>query len=199
MATLLLVAILAINLLISWWNAKVCGTYWSESKALGGFPRVLMWCGAIQSVIGFSMFILFAEVFVAMGLGYLPPKAAEAAVSLWYLAVIVPCIGTGIIITVHSWVVALRERNWQSIGGAAWNTFATGHNIYSAANGGVSDAFDKVGDLFSSNDSKEGAAAKLVILLVVVSLVGGALLTGWLIKHYDRRALRELKAKAVAA
>ena len=196
MSTFIIVAVLAINLAISWYNAKVCGTYWAESKALGGFPRVLIWCGAIQSVIGFSMLILFVEVFGAAALGYLPPKAMDAAFSLWYLAVIVPCIGTGLIITIHSWAVALRERNWQSMGAAAWNTFATGHNIYSAANGGVSDALGKVGDLFSGSDSKEGAAAKLVLLLVVVSLLGGVLLTAWLIGIYDRRVRRELAAMA---
>lgn len=198
MELILFVALLAINLLISWWNAKVCGTYWSESKALGGFPRLLMWCGAVQSAIGFSMIILLVEVILAQAFGYLPSKAAQAAFSLWYLFIIVPCIGTGIIITVHSWIVAWRERNWQNIGAAAWNTFATGHNIYSAANGGVSDAFGKVGDLFSGDDSKEAAACKLVILLVAISLVGGALITGWLIKRYDRIALRDLKVPVPA-
>ncbi|TRO38586.1 hypothetical protein EQ832_12090 [Pseudomonas sp. ALS1131] len=191
MSTLLFVGLLLINLVISWWNAKVCGTFWSESKALGGFPRLLMWCGAIQSAIGFSMVILFGLVFTSLGLGYLTPKAAEAAFSLWYLAAIFPCIGTGIVITVHSWAVAWRERNWQSMGAAAWNTFATGHNIYSAASGGVSSAFSKVGDLFKGNDSKEGAAAKLVILLVVVAILGGVLLTTWLIAKYDRIALTD--------
>lgn len=196
MNALFIVAILAINVIISWYNAKVCGSHWSEAKALGGFARVLMWCGAIQSVIGFSMAILFVEVFAGVAFGQLPAKAADAAISLWYLAVIVPCIGTGLIITVHSWVIAWRERSWQNIGGAAWNTFATGHNIYSAANGGVSSAIEKVGDLFSG-DSKEGAAAKLVIAIVVLALLGGALLTAVLIGKYDRQARLKLRAATI--
>jgi len=188
MSGLLLVALLALNGLISWYNAKICGEHWEETKLFGGFPRVLMWCGAIQSVIGFSMIILFAEAYIAISTGHLPPKAAEAVFSLWYLLVIVPAIGTGLVITVHSWIVAWRERNIANIGTAAWNTFASASNIYQAANGGVSEAFGKVGDLFSSDDSKEAAAIKLVIAMVVISLLGGVLVTMYLIRKYARNA-----------
>lgn len=188
MSAFVLIILLLLNGVVSWWNAKVCGAHWSESKALGGFPRVLMWCGAIQSAIGFSMLLLVAGITAGLASGHLPAKAASAAMSLWYLAVIVPCIGTGLIITVQSWVVAYRERSWANMGVAAYNTFASGMNIYQAADGGVSDALSKVGDLFSSGDSKEAAAIKLVLLLVVGSLIGGALLTAWLIRVYDRRA-----------
>lgn len=193
---LILFAIIAINLLISWYNAKICGTYWAESKAMGGFPRLLMWCGAIQSAIGFSMALVVVEVLGAASLGYLSPKAVDAAMSLWYLGAILPCIGTGLIITAHSWVVAWRERSWSNMGTAAWNTFATGHNIYSAASGGVSTAFDKVGDLFKGNDNKQ---AQLVIALVLLSLVGGVLITMWLIGLYDRRARLALRGQAMPA
>lgn len=193
---LILFAIIALNLLISWYNARICGTYWAESKALGGFPRLLMWCGAIQSAIGFSMALVVVEVLAATKLGYLSPQHADAAFSLWYLGAILPCIGTGLIITVHSWVVAWRERSWSNMGTAAWNTFATGHNIYSAANGGVSTAFDKVGDLFKGNDNKQ---AQLVIALVLLSLVGGVLITMWLIGLYDRRARLALRGQAMPA
>lgn len=196
MSMLLFVGLILLNLVISWWNAKVCGTYWSESKKLGGFVRVMMWCGVIQSAIGFSMALVVIEVLGASHLGYLSPKAAEAAFSLWYLAVIIPCIGTGLIITVHSWVVAWRTRSWGDAGVAAWNTFASGSNIYNAANGGVSTALDKVGDLFKGNDNKQ---AQLVIALVLLSLVGGVLITMWLVGVYDKRARLDLRGQAMPA
>lgn len=195
MNLILIIGLLVVNTFISWYNAKVCGEHWSESKALGGFARVLMWCGAIQSAIGFSMILLLAEMGIAIATGSLPQKAVEAAASLWYLAVIIPALGTGLIITVHSWIIAIRERSWQNMGAAAWNTFATGHNVYSAANGGVSDALSKVGDLFDGDD-KDGVIAKLVILLVAIALAGGGLLTALLIRKYDRRALAELRQAA---
>lgn len=192
MSILLLVAVLALNLLISWYNAKICGQYWSESKTLGGFIRVLMWCGAIQSAIGFSSVLIVVEVFAAYATGHLSGESLAGAMSLWYLAVIIPALGSGIIITVHSWVVAWRERSWSNMGTAAWNTFATGHNLYQAANGGVSKALDGVKKLFDG-DNKQAA---LVILLVAISLLGGAILTATLISHYDRKARRSLSKVA---
>lgn len=129
---LILFAIIALNLLISWYNAKICGTYWAESKAIGGFPRLLMWCGAIQSAIGFSIALVVVEVLGAASLGYLSPKAVDAAMSLWYLGAILPCI-------------------------------------------------------------------ELVIALVLLSLVGGVLITMWLIGLYDRRARLALRGQAMPA
>ncbi len=185
MSIILTVLLLGLTGLVSWYNAKVCGSHWAEAKALGGFPRVLMWCGAIQSAIGFSMLILLVELGIGLVTGYLPAKAASAAMSLWYLAVIVPCIGTGLIITIQSWVTAYRERSWANAGIAAYNTFATGMNIYNAANGGVSEAISKVSDLFGDDDNPLG---KVVLLLVVIAIAGGAVVTSWLISRYDRQA-----------
>lgn len=196
MSIAILIGIILLNLVISWWNAKACGSHWSESKAIGGFVRVLMWCGVIQSAIGFSMALIFVEVIVAGSLGYLSPKAVDATLSLWYLAVILPAIGTGLVITVHSWAIAWRTRSWGDMGVAAWNTFASGSNIYNAANGGVSTALDKVGDLFKGNDNKQ---AQLVIALVLLSLVGGVLITMWLVGIYDRKARLEMRGQMMPA
>lgn len=188
MGMLMLWGILALNLLISWFNCKTCGTMWAESKRLGGWIRVLVWCGAIQAAIGFSSVIIFIEVYAAYLTGHLDEKYAQAAISLWYLGIIIPAIGTGLLITVHSWIVAYRERNWANMGAAAWNTFASAHNIYNAANGGVSGAWDSVSKLFKGGDSKDSKQAQLVILLVIISLAAGILITMGLIGHYDRKA-----------
>ena len=40
MSTLTILAVLALNFGISWWNAYVCGRAWVESKAVGGWIRV---------------------------------------------------------------------------------------------------------------------------------------------------------------
>jgi hypothetical protein len=190
---------LALNTFISWYNAKVCGTYWEESKVLGGFPRVLMWCGAIQSAIGFSMLFLLVMLGVAHLTGHLPPELAHATVSLWYLLVILPCIGTGLIITAHSWVIAWRDRSWQNMGAAAWNTFSTGMNIYDLANGGGATALNNIGELFSSDSDDDGRLGRIAIGMVLVAIVGGAMLTAWIIRTYSQQACSEMCAKAAAA
>lgn len=51
---LLLMLVLGVNLVISFLNARNVGRVWAETKAVGGWIRVLAWCGAIQSAIGFT-------------------------------------------------------------------------------------------------------------------------------------------------
>lgn len=182
----LLILMLALNLVVSWFNCYSVGGIWAESKTLGGFPRVLAWCGAIQSAIGFSSVIGFVLGALAYQAGYLPPKVATGAVSLWYLLIIVPAIGTGLIITVQSWIVAFRERSLLNMGVAAYNTAAQVHNMYSAV-GGIGEALKGVGDLFNSDDDDAPSLVLLAIALVACALAGGILLTAALIKHYSGR------------
>lgn len=183
MASLIAIGIILLNLLISWWNCKSCGAVWHEAKKVGGFMRVLVWCGAIQAAIGFSSVIMLVLAFGAFATGHLPPKYAEAAISLWYLLIIIPAIGTGLIITIHSLITAWRERSIANMGVAAWNTFASGMNIYNAASD-IPNAFDKVGDLFKGD--KDDQKVALVLLIVIVALAGGAFITAMLIRHYAK-------------
>ncbi|MGD0641392.1 MAG: hypothetical protein ABSC22_11650, partial [Roseiarcus sp.] len=116
--------ILALNFGISWWNARTCGRAWVESKAIGGAIRVLVWCGAIQSAIGFSSVFLFPLLFLANAAfpDYFTADQLNGAVSLWYLTIIFPALGTGLIITIESWIAAYREHSLMNIGVAAYNT-----------------------------------------------------------------------------
>ena len=77
---LILVVMLVINLGISWWNCKVCGENWVESKMAGGFYRLLIWCGAIQAAIGFSMIIIVLVLFA--GQEYIPPEVIPSLVNM---------------------------------------------------------------------------------------------------------------------
>lgn len=182
---LFLIFILALNLGISFWNAKVCGEAWAESKAVGGFIRLVVWSGAIQSAVGFSMIYIFLIAGAGYATGFLPPKAIDALISLWYLAVIIPVLGTGLIITVQSWITAYRERSLLNMGMASYNTFAQAHNMYSAVDG-IGKSFGKVGDLFSSSDDDDakGAMAIIVVVLAIAALAAGAVTTYSIIRIY---------------
>lgn len=185
MSALILIGLTLLNLGISWWNCKVTGSIWRESKQFGGFMRVMAWCGAVQAAVGFSSVLILIGVFTSYATGFLPKEYAESAVSLWYLLIIVPAIGTGLIITVHSVITAWRERNMASMGAAAWNLFATGSNLYNAASD-VPDAFGKVSNLFGGD--KDDQKVAFVLLLVTVAIAGGALITWLLISHYAKQA-----------
>ena len=171
---------------------------WEESKAQGGFMRLLVWCGATQSAIGFS------SVFVILLLGgtswfaMQDPENAEnvrymweVGMSFWYIAIIFPALGTGIIITLHSWREALRRRDFSSGAVAAWNTYAQASNTIGAVQN-MGGAFSKVGEglgsLFSGKGDAKGKLALLAILIVIVALMLGVLVTALLIQHYARTA-----------
>lgn len=180
---------LILNFAVSWWNAYVCGQSWVESKFIGGFTRVLVWSAAIQSAIGFSSVYLFG----IFGIGYLyhlwPPMVYQFAASFWYILVIIPVLGTGILITMQSWQAAYQARNIKSLSAATYNTLVMAHNVAQSVNG-FGDALKVVGDGFSSvfggNDQKSAQTylVLLAIMLVVVALLAGALTTSILIKKY---------------
>lgn len=62
---MLIFLVLLINCVISFWNAKVSGKIWAESKGIGGWIRILAWCAAIQSAVGFSYVYITILVYVA--------------------------------------------------------------------------------------------------------------------------------------
>jgi hypothetical protein len=188
-----LYAILALNFGISWWNARTCGRAWEESKAIGGSIRVLVWCGAIQSAIGFSSVFLFPMIFAAHAFypQYFTDDVLNGALSLWYVTIIFPALGTGFIITIESWIAAYRDHSLMNMGVAAYNTFAQIHNTMGAING-LGSAFQSVGKIFASvatsrGDAKGKAAivgVMLAIAIAALALCGGVILTAVLIHRY---------------
>ena len=50
----MLIGVMILNLVISFLNARNVGRIWAETKAVGGWIRLLAWCGAIQSAVGFT-------------------------------------------------------------------------------------------------------------------------------------------------
>ena len=184
---LLLIGVLLLNLVISFFNAKSAGQVWAESKALGGWIRLLVWCGAIQAAVGFTYVYAFVIGYVAVSLGYLPVQLMNVFASLMYLMIIVPVIGTGIIITIQSWISAARERSLMNIGTAGWNTFATAYNTYNAIQS-FGPALDTVanglGGLLGGDDDSDDSAYR-VILLAAIVLLAGVMTTVVIVRRYE--------------
>jgi hypothetical protein len=188
-----LFVILALNFGISWWNARTCGRAWVESKAVGGAIRVLVWCGAIQSAIGFSSVFLFPLIFLANALfpDYFTAEYVQGALSLWYVTIIFPALGTGLIITIESWIAAYRDHSLMNLGVAGYNTFAQIHNTVSAIDS-LGPALRSVGNMFGSvlkgrGDARGKAAIvglMIAVLVVAAALAAGSILTAVLIHRY---------------
>jgi uncharacterized membrane protein len=159
--------------------------------------------GAIQSVVGFSCVFVYALAFGFHAFGKLSDHAYQATLSLWHLLVIIPAIGSGLIITIQSWIVAFRERSIANMSVAAYNTFAQAYNMYSAIDG-IGEALGSFGSLFNSSSSSDdddsgGAVVLLVVALVAFALAGGVILTWALIRRYSGRLPKPARNQQVSA
>lgn len=194
MSGLLIVLLLALTFGISWWNAYVAGVNWIEARIAGGFARLLVWSAAIQSACGFTVCLAAAAAFLAWGTGYVPPQALKLLMELTYLLLILPVIGSGLVITAHGWMAFARERSVLNAGVAAWNTYAMASDLVDAIRvlpgvmGNVGEAFGKA---FSGDGDEDELVGKLgagvvvvVCLIAACCILGGVLLTAEIVKRH---------------
>lgn len=182
----MLVLLVVMNFVISWFNAWGCGHAWAETKHQGGLAHFMNWMGAIMSASGFTWCYLVLMVTVGShwdvtdketGLvhPFLQPETAEMVFKLGYVVIIGPILGSGLAITIDTWAHFYRNRTLGNGALTAYNTYAQIYNTYQAVSY-VPGFLGDIGDFFKSKD-KDSAVTRLVIFLVVVSVVGGILTT----------------------
>ena len=183
----MLIGVMILNLVISFLNARNVGRIWAESKAVGGWIRLLAWCGAIQSAVGFTFVYAIVVSYIAVSTGYLPASMLGLLSSLIYLMIIVPAIGSGIIITIQSWINFAREKSLMNLGIAGWNTFAQAYNTYNAIQS-FGPALDTVqeglGGLFDGDGDSDNSTMR-VLLLAAIILLAGVMTTTVIIRRYE--------------
>jgi hypothetical protein len=179
--------LLIVNFGISWFNAYSVGRSWADSKAVGGWPRFIIWCAAVMSACGFTWCYLIVLTFMAGAAGYLSPRYMQLALEIGYVIIIFPILGSGFGIWMDCLTTAYRRRDFASIATAGWNTYAQIHNTYQAASM-LPDIFKDIMKGLSEGDSDD-AKGKLVILallLVLVALCGGVFTTIAIVKRTAR-------------
>jgi len=179
----LLVVLLLLNGGISFWNAYACGSYWTESKQIGGAVRFLNWCGLTMAACGFTWCYLVIYGLIGAGLGKLNPQMLQGLFSLGYLVIILPVIGSGFGIWIHSLALAWRQRTFGNIAVASWNTFAQLNNCYSAIRG-IPMAIKKVGDCFSG----KAKGGYWLVILTILAAVAGIVTTYYIAMWADKKA-----------
>ena len=178
MATVFAFLLLIVNFGISWWNAYAVGRSWADSKAIGGWPRFLVWCAGIMSACGFTWCYTIVTAIAAGALGFLDAEHVRAVIELGYVLIIIPVLGTGMAVWIDSLTTAWRRRDFASIGVASWNTYAQIHNTYSAVQA-LPGIFKHLGKVFggSKSDSKGGGAMAMLVMLIVIFALGGGIMT----------------------
>lgn len=186
--------LLFLNFGISWFNAWSVGRGWAETRAAGGFARFMSWCGAIMSASGFTWCYLVLITLIGQaipGKYHLPDKYAQGIFALGYLVIILPVLGSGIAITVQSWMYFWRQRNFSSAALATYNTFADIYNIYEACSA-IPDSLSVVSNIFDGDDEDGSFWSRVVIGAVIVAVLGGILTTTVIVRTTARRVARSM-------
>jgi len=176
-----------LNYAISWFNAWGCGKTWNETKHVGGFAHFMNWMGAVMAASGFTWCYLVLVIFFGSSIPmehddgtvapYFTPEHVRMIADLGYLVIIVPILGSGLAITIHSWAVFWRRKNITNGAVAGWNSFAQVYNTASALQH-VPGKFKSVSSFFSGDDNK---GQTLVLVAVVACAFAGILQTWWII------------------
>src|SRR4051794_20879518 len=98
-----------VNFGISIWNAYATGKSWVEARAVGGWPRIMSWSGAIMSASGFSWCYLILLAFVANHFEAIDAAQMQVAFNLGYLLLIPGILLSGLMIALDSWARAFRQ------------------------------------------------------------------------------------------
>lgn len=204
------VFLLALNFAISWLNAWGCGKTWTETRHAGSVPHFMNWMGAVMSACGFTWCYLLVFGFIAAQVpitneetGLSAPLLTMEQVSMFfdlgYLVIILPVIGSGLAITVHSWGVFYRRRSLGDGLVAGWNTLAQVNNLYGAVQH-VPLALDNVTGFFGSKSSGDRDAKGLVGLLAVAAVLAGIVTTATIISYVSKSTAltRRMRAEEAA-
>ena len=177
--------LLVINLGISFWNARVTGKNWLESKAAGGWIRIVTWSGAIMSAVGFTYCYAIIITLLGTSFGIIPTAVAKLIMNLTFIGLAIPLLGAGYIITIESWIRAVREKSLLNTSAAVWNTFASAYNTYTTVK-----TFGNALDSIKNSIDDKGADVDLdsdfgkALILVILVLFGGVVTTAVIMKKY---------------
>ena len=108
---------------------------------------------------------------IAHSIGYVEVSVINIYLKGIYALIIVPVIGSGMIITIHSWIALYRDRSLSNLGTTGWNTLTTAYNTYYAVNS-IRDSFEVIKTLLVDDDSNSEAPSKIIFLVAITLLLG---------------------------
>lgn len=175
-----------LNFAISVWNAYAVGKVWVEARVAGGWHRFMCWVGAVMSACGFTWCYLIFLALTAHRFGWLTEDQVQVALDLGHVLLLPFILFGGYAITLDSWAQAFRRGGVLNYGLAAWNTYATLHNTFSAWRN-LGGAFSSLGNFLNSRrrdrDRGGDGGPVVVLLLVAFALLAGVLTTAVIVRR----------------
>jgi hypothetical protein len=202
--------VLVITYLVSWFSARAAGRMWTESKIVGGMPRVMVIASLVLSTIGFtiSYFMLILMIvplfsspfsgldvaqFFPVSYGALGAAGVGAVPNLWLgnqvaarRQLLLGAMATqgGIALPIHPMDALNLTLRSRGLWGGAWNWL---NGLGGGASGGKGGGKIKLG---------KGSGSLILILLVialaVMALFAGVITTVLIVQSADRDHVGEI-------
>jgi hypothetical protein len=180
----LLFVIIAVDFVLSLWNAYASGVSLTLLKGQSGqtLAKVCAAAGLGLAFAGMSYAMLVIFSFVALAIGYLTVGEVLFVLAFDFLVFGAMIIGFGLVVTAQSIAIAYRRRSFGSIAISAWNVFAEVWDITIYAEG-FKDAYGVMkGDRGRIN----------LYVVIIIALVVAFLITYVAYRHGVRSAERAL-------
>ena len=161
-----------LNVLIAWYNARIAGESWDEAKVMGSGYRILVWCLAVESALGFACAYLAALSIARI----LPPPVALAVTMLSIVLLLPALIVFSFTFLIQSATALWRMQNLRNAGTAAWNAVMSYYHASRAKD--IPKAFRELRAMLRGKDGGKTLWAALAIVLLAL---GGGVLSTWLI------------------
>lgn len=168
--------VFVVNPIIAYFNAYTVGKYWKDIQYSSVWQKTISISALIQSVAGFSMPILGILLFIGFITKFLTKTQIDLGIDLLWISIIVPVVGSGILITIDSIKQAIKERSFTSGAVAAWNLGTTIENIFNM----VSNFGSVITDIKNKSDEEDDASNLIIVGMVGLALllsVGGTVLS----------------------
>lgn len=201
MTIVIIILALGANFVLSWFNARNVGKYWSEAKVIKGGFRVYIVIGYIIAIAGFTEvygYILMLIVYGILNANGTDPQTLAQFVSLLtdliYVFSAVTIIPAGFLVTGVSLKNAFKERSFPSIATAGWNSYAQIRNTVNAARELPSAIGRIAGTLFKGavedDDSDSSPIARFIgaiaVFVLILAILSGYFTASAIMKKADK-------------
>lgn len=164
------------NFAVSAWNSYGSGQIYERSDSL--WSKVVGVSGLGLGFVG----MMYSFILAGIGLGYVGEEFLLAS----NVILGIPIIGFGIIITIESWMIAVKEGGFWNYLITIYNTVAMGWNIFAWIKsfkevGGIGDALGEMAD--DGNDK----------VMIIVAFIGGLVLSYSLFKLGRKHARKSMR------
>lgn len=138
-----------------------------------------------MSAVGFTYCYAIIITLLGISFGIIPTAVAKLIMNLTFIGLAIPLLGAGYIITIESWIRAVREKSLLNTSAAVWNTFASAYNTYTTVKtfGNALDSIKNSIDDKGTDVDLDSDFGKALILVILV-LFGGVVTTAVIMKKY---------------